>query len=146
MELLPSSHIHAIFHVSYLKKFIGTNIRAQTILLKLDSVDPSFSSQRPSSIGTLIIFTLDQSQRQYLCARHATKGCYMGTTPSDSTTISTSKALGKIFSKREGMLGTHVKPSLYFFKYIVVGHICFASHPASILYYPTFTGSNSCLD
>ena len=33
---LPPSHVHPILHVSCLKKFIGTNIRAQTILPELD--------------------------------------------------------------------------------------------------------------
>ena len=37
LELPPSSHIHPVFHVSCLKKVIGTNIRAQTILLELDT-------------------------------------------------------------------------------------------------------------
>ena len=32
LELPPPSHIHPLFHVSCLKKFIGTNIKAQTIL------------------------------------------------------------------------------------------------------------------
>ena len=36
LELPPSSHIHLVFHVSCLKKVIGTNIRAQTVLPKLD--------------------------------------------------------------------------------------------------------------
>ena len=34
---LPPSCIHLVFHVSFLKKVIGTNIRAQTILAELDS-------------------------------------------------------------------------------------------------------------
>ena len=47
-------------------------------------------------------------------AWNVARGCYVGTTPSDSATISTSKALRtKLFSKGEGMLGTHVNPSLY---------------------------------
>ena len=37
LELPPSSHIHLVFHVYCLKKAIGTNIRAQTILLGLDN-------------------------------------------------------------------------------------------------------------
>ena len=34
---LPPSHGHQVFHVSCLKKVIGTNIRAQTVLLELDN-------------------------------------------------------------------------------------------------------------
>ena len=37
LELPPSSCIHLVFHVSCLKKVIGTNIRAQTVLLELDT-------------------------------------------------------------------------------------------------------------
>ena len=37
LELPPSSRIHPVFHVSCLKKVIGTNIRAQTILPELDT-------------------------------------------------------------------------------------------------------------
>ena len=37
MELPPSYHIHLIFHVSYLNKVIGTNIRAQMFLPELDT-------------------------------------------------------------------------------------------------------------
>ena len=40
LELPPSSRIHPIFHVSCLKKVIGTNIRAQTILPQLDEEGP----------------------------------------------------------------------------------------------------------
>ena len=36
LELPPSSHFHPLFHVYCLKKVIGTNIRAQTILPELD--------------------------------------------------------------------------------------------------------------
>ena len=36
-KLPPSSHIHPVFHVSCLKKFIGTNIRAQIVLPELDN-------------------------------------------------------------------------------------------------------------
>ena len=36
LELPPSSCIHPVFHVSCLKKVIGTNIRAQTVLPELD--------------------------------------------------------------------------------------------------------------
>ena len=37
LELPPSSHGHLVFHVSCLKKVIGTNIRAQIVLLELDN-------------------------------------------------------------------------------------------------------------
>ena len=37
LELPPSSHFHPVFHVSCLKKVIGTNIRAQVVLLELDN-------------------------------------------------------------------------------------------------------------
>ena len=37
LELPPSSRIHPIFYVSCLKKVIGANIRAQTVLPKLDN-------------------------------------------------------------------------------------------------------------
>ena len=40
MGTLHYSHVHLVFHVSFLKKFIGTNIRAQTILPKLDNEGP----------------------------------------------------------------------------------------------------------
>ena len=36
LELLPSSRVHPIFHVSCLKKVIGENILVQTILPELD--------------------------------------------------------------------------------------------------------------
>ena len=37
LELPPSSRIHPVLHVSCLKKVIGTNIRAQTVLPELDT-------------------------------------------------------------------------------------------------------------
>ena len=37
LELPPSSSIHPVFHVSCLKKVIGTNIKAQNILPELDN-------------------------------------------------------------------------------------------------------------
>ena len=37
LELPPSSRIHPVFHVSCLKKVNDNNIRAQTILLELDT-------------------------------------------------------------------------------------------------------------
>ena len=37
LGLPPSSRIHPVFHGSCLKKLIGTNIRAQTILPKIDT-------------------------------------------------------------------------------------------------------------
>ena len=37
LELLPSSRIHPVFYVSCLKKFLGTNIKGQTILPELDN-------------------------------------------------------------------------------------------------------------
>ena len=36
LELLPTSHVHPLFHVSFLKKAIGDNISAHTILPKID--------------------------------------------------------------------------------------------------------------
>ena len=36
LELLASSRVHPVFHVSCLKKVIGENIPVQTILLELD--------------------------------------------------------------------------------------------------------------
>ena len=36
LELPSSSRIHPVFHVSCLKKVIGTNIKAQTVLPELD--------------------------------------------------------------------------------------------------------------
>ena len=40
LEFPPSFHGHPVFHVSCLKKFIGTNIKAQTILPELDKEGP----------------------------------------------------------------------------------------------------------
>ena len=37
LELPPSSCIHPVFHVSCLKKVLGTNFKGQTILLELDN-------------------------------------------------------------------------------------------------------------
>ena len=37
LELPPSSRIHPVFHVSYLKKLIDSNIRAQIVLPELDN-------------------------------------------------------------------------------------------------------------
>ena len=37
MELPPSSRIHPVFHVSYLKKFIASNIRVQIVLPEIDN-------------------------------------------------------------------------------------------------------------
>ena len=61
LEIPPSSRVHLVFHVSCLKKVIGNNIRAQTILPELDNEGSSFWIQRPSSIRELIIFALDPS-------------------------------------------------------------------------------------
>jgi hypothetical protein len=36
LELPPSSHVHPIFHVSFLKKVIGDTIHVQTILLEIN--------------------------------------------------------------------------------------------------------------
>ena len=36
LEFPPYSRIHPVFHVSCLKKVIGSNIKAQTVLLELD--------------------------------------------------------------------------------------------------------------
>ena len=40
---LPPSCIHPVFHVSYLKKVISTNIRAQIVLPKLDNEGSNIS-------------------------------------------------------------------------------------------------------
>ena len=37
LELPPSSCVHLVSHVSFIKNFIGTNIRAQTVLPELDN-------------------------------------------------------------------------------------------------------------
>ena len=60
---LPPSRIHPVFHVSCLKKVIGTNIRAQTILLEQDNE------------GSIILepeATLNKCTRQ-LCSQSITK-------------------------------------------------------------------------
>jgi hypothetical protein len=36
LDLPPSSHVHPIFHVSFLKKVIGEKIPIQTILLEIN--------------------------------------------------------------------------------------------------------------
>jgi hypothetical protein len=36
LELPPSSHVHPIFHVSFLKKVINDKIQVQTILLEIN--------------------------------------------------------------------------------------------------------------
>jgi hypothetical protein len=36
LELPPSSHVHLVFHVSFLKKVIDENILVQTILLEIN--------------------------------------------------------------------------------------------------------------
>ena len=36
LELLPSSQVHPVFHVSCLNKVIGENLPVQTILLEID--------------------------------------------------------------------------------------------------------------
>ena len=59
----------------------------------------------------------------------------MGTTPSDSTTVSTSKYLRtKLFFKREGMLRTRVNPPLYFVSIFYRTHmLCKSSHQYVVL-------------
>ena len=63
LELPSSSRIHPVFHVSCLKKVIGTNIKAQTILPELDNEGSIIWIPNPSSISALISFTLGPSQR-----------------------------------------------------------------------------------
>jgi hypothetical protein len=36
LELPPSSHVHLVFHVSFLKKVIDDKILVQTILLEIN--------------------------------------------------------------------------------------------------------------
>ena len=48
LELPPSSRIHPVFHVSCLKKVIGTKIRAQTVLPELDT--KGFNILEPEAI------------------------------------------------------------------------------------------------
>ena len=70
----------------------------------------------------------------------------MGIAPSNLAAVSTSEDLRKkYFSKREGMLRTHVNTPSYFVSILFHMHML-VIHPVSMLYYPTFMGSNSCLD
>ena len=62
-ELPPSSHVHSVFHVSCLKKVIGTNIKAQTVLLELDNEE---------SIILDLEAILNKRSRQ-LCSRSITE-------------------------------------------------------------------------
>ena len=103
LELPPSSRIHPVFHVSCLKKVIGTNIKAQTVLPETDK-KWSIILEPKAILNKHTCHLLSRSITKVFnsVAQHATKGCYMGTTPSYSATISTSKALRKKNSKREG--------------------------------------------
>ena len=113
LELPPSSHVHPIFHVSYLKKVIGTNIKAQTVLPELDN-QGSIILEPESILNSHTCQLLSWSITEVLIEWHDMQ-----------LEDATCKPLLQIqqifphlkiwgFSKREGRLGTCVNPSLYF--------------------------------
>ena len=81
---------------SCIQQEIGTNISAQIVLLEwvtegyIISKSEAILNKRTCQLLSRSITKVFNS-----VAQHATRGCYMGTAPSDSTSISTSKALRK---------------------------------------------------
>ena len=127
---------------SPIQQVISTNINSQivlpewftegSIILKSEAILNKRTCQLLSRSITKVFNSV---------AQHATIGCYMGTPPSDSTVVSTSKALRtNLFFKREGMLRTHVNPPLYFVGIFCRTHmLCKSSNQYDV--FPTFMGS-----
>ena len=84
---LPPSHIQQV---------IGTNISAKIVLPEWDD-EGSIISKSEAILNKRTCPLLSQSITKVFnsVAEHATRGCYMGTPPSDSAVVSTSKALRK---------------------------------------------------
>ena len=82
LALPPSSRIQQV---------IGTNIRAQIVLPEWDNEGSIISNSEPI-LNKLTCLLLSWSITKVFnsVAQHATRGCYMGTNPSDSETVSTS--------------------------------------------------------
>ena len=79
---------------SRIQQVISTNINTQIVLPKWDN-EGSIISELEAILNKRTCQLLYQPIIDVfnLVAQHATGGCYMGTTPSDSATVSTSQAL-----------------------------------------------------
>ena len=126
---------------SRIQQVIDANISAQIVLPEW-VIEGSIISKLEAILNKRTCQLLSRSITKVfnLVAQHATRGCYMGTTPSDSATVSTFCARGQSFSKREGMLRTRVNLPLYFFDIFCRTHmLCKSSNQYDV--FPTFMGS-----
>jgi hypothetical protein len=106
---LPShSKLHPVFHVSCLKKVIGTKCQIQTSLPELDE-EGSIWLQPQAVLGPTCEHHLHQHTIQEVLVQWKDtqpEGCHMGVNH-HSATIPTSQALRtRLFFKGEGMLGS----------------------------------------
>jgi hypothetical protein len=99
--------LHPIFHVSCLKKVIGTKCQTQTSLPELDE-EGSIWLQPQASLGPERASSLSVHHQGSVSPmeRYTSRRCHLGV-GHHSTTIPSSEALRtRLFFKGEGMLGT----------------------------------------
>jgi hypothetical protein len=101
------SKLHLVFHVSCLKKVIGTKCQTQTSLPELDE-EGSIWFAATSSLGPARVSSLSVHHQGSVSSveGYNSRRCHLGA-DYHSATISSSQALRtRLFFKGEGMLGT----------------------------------------